>query len=232
MSQTEGSQPEANLDITNNGEEPEAFNWQTDESVDHKSQLKRLDEIHKARERVIEKKHETEAGVATGSITNYEARTILRSAVEDYILEVAPIIKGHEEHKDFWTGDEDEPLGTFVLPNGEEIEIVGLEDVVDADNPYITTSESVPQPPPGWAEWPAHRLEEVKRYTKSETQIPRDILVKARAQVDHFLYEVGLDIRLKEDLHKTEITQKLLKQVQKFRAMQDKEWRERGEADK
>lgn len=157
----------------------------------------RIDEIHEAIGTVKKKRTGTSAALATGEIDGFDARSIVREAVELLIEEVEMVAKQTDYLKEeYWEGDEDDPLGVIEVDNADTAPhvIAGLEDYVQFENPLVITEEIEPDPPMGMAGPPT--IEAVEGVKTTEVQMPREISINAYRRVRGLLSEVGLDVPL------------------------------------
>lgn len=160
------------------------------------SQRRRLKRIHDARERVIEKRWDAVRGLHTGELTEYGAKSLIRYAVEDYIMEAERPLRSlskpdsnDEDDRDYWDGVQ---LGQQTAPGlGIVDNFEGLQSILDAPDPlvyeYTTTEQTID-----------YRVEET---TKTVTiQIDPEILMAAYRHVNDALGDYGLDIDLEENM--------------------------------
>lgn len=160
------------------------------------SQRRRLKRIHDARERVIEKRWDAVRGLHSGELTEYGAKSLIRYAVEDYIMEAERPLKNLSDSHGDGTDKEDYwkeiDLGTQtheVLGDLESFH--GLRSVLVAPDPLQYTYET--------EERGLDRRIQTTPKTVS-TQIDPDILMQAYRTVNRALGEYGLDIDLKEGM--------------------------------
>lgn len=153
------------------------------------NQTQRLKSIHEARRRVIEQQQKVDQARLERNISERLGNTAIRRAVEGYILELEPLMKGDETDvsEDYWSGVD---LGKFQLPNGKIRAYEGVGSLLDEDE-LITVN---------WEEAVDSPLAGQSTEQKSATvQIPRGILMTAYRALNQFVSEIGLDLDLKKD---------------------------------
>lgn len=178
------------------------------------SQQRRLKAIHDARERVIDTRDRVEEARILQNFDNDDARKLVRRAVENYILEVEPLLTDPEIETvvDYWNG-EDVQLGQMALhppsdfnallkddrvflPKGSSrpepvgVTFYGVKSILEAGRPVTATFEMTYQQK-------HHGIQTVSRTVGKE--IPLQILENAYRTVNRFLREVDIDASLDDD---------------------------------
>jgi len=108
-------------------------------------QHERTKHILNARKRVLEKKRQADELLHGNQITEQTRDTVLRSAVEEYVIECETLMKECDTDKNYW-GDvkEDEdgnlirtgiPIGQMALPNGGTLQFRGVGMILNQPNP-------------------------------------------------------------------------------------------------
>ncbi|GAA0305696.1 hypothetical protein [Halarchaeum salinum] len=198
-------------------------------------QRRRLKEIYDARESIREKRRQIDIMIEDPDyprVDKYRGARLYRSAVEDYIMAVEPLLVNTyaEDGTAYW---EDVELGTIQMqppehlrgdvepspfndylrivekPTPKEFAITGLQSILGLPRPltadFSATVRTQSQPDP-------HQT------TKTITQpIPWDILVSAVRQTTLFLEEIGFEVDVSEEEQRTEITDDLVEEVQEWR---------------
>ncbi len=163
-------------------------------------QHERTKHILNARKRVLEKKRQADELLHGNQITEQTRDTVLRSAVEEYLLEVETLMKECDTDKNYW-GDVKEtedgevvrtgvPIGQMGLPNGGALQFRGVGMILDQPNP-ITVQ---------WKEQVSNTMAGAQlERREEEVQIPAKILLKAYRMVNEFLMEINMDLDTEEE---------------------------------
>lgn len=176
---------------------------------DELQQRRRVNQIEDAFERVLEKKKETKAASTVGELDRFGARDILRGAVEDLILTLPAIIRRDEEFRSlYWLGeDRDEPIGVIEIEGAghENIEIDGFFDYLQVDDPIVITEEVRDPAPMGMGSWPAWEAADQSITKQREVQIPRRVSIDVLAEIQLFLDDIDMDLKIDTGLPKDKI---------------------------
>ena len=161
------------------------------------NQRRRLKSIQDARDRVISQRRNALDAYSLGKISEFVLETILREAVQDFLLEVEQLV----QHRDaaVWEPDADEEnaeLGVLRIPETREVRrYTSLEQFIAEDNPITVDYRERKEAPPGFAAPPSGDEYEVKT---ARYQIPTDVSIAAYRRVTSFLHDIGLYARLAE----------------------------------
>jgi len=169
------------------------------------NQRRRIKAIHDARERVFEQRRRALDLQAKGRVNQMQYRSVLREAVESFILEIEQLLRHYESDPSLTLdGDgapgaswylEEAQLGTMTLPpNDEELEFTGLIDILSASDPIVRQWEEEQEPPMGFSSHPEYGPETKER----KIQISEEILLNAARLGMKFLSQVGLDLKVNE----------------------------------
>ena len=90
----------------------------------------RFEEIHDARRQVIEDERSLNEALATGRVTDSDARRLFQRAVDAYVRELEYLLHppDDDEPSKYWDSKE---IGRMELPNGKVAVIEGLGDYLD-----------------------------------------------------------------------------------------------------
>lgn len=172
----------------------------------------RIQSVHEARARVRDMNHEITVRTIEGAVDDFAANSALRSALQNYLIEVEWLIReagrtevseGNSEgeavedggtepkevrlEREYWN---EVDLGEMTFPNGRSEHFRGLRQILEAPDPFtVSTTEPVKDPIRG----------ESSDTTQIDAQIPRHVLLKAFRQTNRFLAEIGLDIQLQPE---------------------------------
>lgn len=174
-------------------------------------QQRRMKDILEARKRVLEKRREASELYHFGEIDEETRNTILRSAVEEFIIETEGLMKDCDTNRQYFhtaqpvldedgdqvATDDGDPavkygvrLGDMQLPSGTVREFHGLESIISAENPLSDRWIEVNDGHVGG------RSETVETAT---LQIDERVLLNAYRTVNAFLLEIGMDLDTEED---------------------------------
>lgn len=172
-----------------------------DDPEDYRQQT-RLKGILETRERVLERRRDASELYHFGEIDQSTRNTIIRNAVEEYILEVEHLLRdlgspqtptgrvdedSLDVSKDYWTSVH---LGTMEFPGDKNLVFNGLKSILDATEILEVQ----------WYEQTEDEVEgQGKTLERWRGQIRQDILVNAYRQTNGFLYELGMDLQTNPD---------------------------------
>ena len=164
------------------------------------NQRRRLSAIQDARERVMEQRRQALELETYGQIREDLGQTIVREAVEDYVMEVEQLVRRAEdrltpeesEHDTAWYWEEAN-LGAVYLPDkGGEYPIHGLQAFLDFPSPYKAEWYEEAEPPAGFTKHPEADSEGVV-HRSAAVQLPKSVSMNAYRVVNRFLAASGLD---------------------------------------
>lgn len=148
----------------------------------------RFEEIHEARQNVIETQRAISQAELTGQVSGERATKFYRKIVENYIVEVEDLLNEAEPEnlkKDYWN---DAELGVMQLPDGRERPIKGLRSILELpDVMQVTYEKEVKNPRTGAS----------KEEVTEGVQLPRRILRNAFREVNHFCADIGLELNVR-----------------------------------
>lgn len=156
------------------------------EDPDSLNRNRRIAAIHDAREAVKEKSNDAYEALASDQIDRTLANTIIRQAVEHYIIELEALIKSEDEYKSrYW---EQKDLGEVGVGTSTH-QFKGLESIVEAPE-FLEDS------------WEQTVVDDVRgkeqETVRVQQQIPMDVLMNAYRTANAFCAEIGLDIKLED----------------------------------
>lgn len=145
----------------------------------------RFNEIHNARERVMETQQVISQAEVMGQISEEKATRLYRRMVENYIIELEDLMRESDTEnldEDYW---ESSDLGSVTLPDGDRRQIVGLKSILELpDVLTITYKKEVEQPRGG----------RMKEPVTEGVQLPRRVLRNAFRECNHFCADIGLEL--------------------------------------
>lgn len=170
------------------------------------NQRRRLKSIQDTRERVFEQRRHALDLESRGHIPESLSRTIVREAVEDYVMEVEQLVKRAENRLGtdddtntawYW---EQTNLGAVYLPDhGSHRVLNGLQEFLDFPSPYEAHWLEEADPPPGFSRHPDADEDGVVEM-HATVQLPQDVSMAAFRTVNQFLAASGLDANPKKTL--------------------------------
>lgn len=198
-------------------------------------QRRRLKEIYDAREEIRAKRRQIDVMIEDRDypqVDKLRGARLFRSAVEDYIMAVEPLLTAtyEDDGEKYW---EEVSLGSVTIqppqylcgdvtpspfndylrivekPSPEKFDITGIQSILEMARPiraeFSATIRTQSQPNPH---------EETEVVTRP---IPWDILVSAVRQTTLFLNEVGFEVNVSETEQRTEIDDDLIGEVEEWR---------------
>lgn len=150
----------------------------------------RFQEIHDARQNVIETQRAIAQAEVMGRISSDRATRIYRKMVENYIVELEDLIHTADETKlrtDYWSEAE---LGTMQLPDGNQRRITGLKSLLTIPEVIeVEYEKEVEKPRGGTSTEPV----------TEGVQLPGRIVRNAFRQCNHFCADIGLELEPKDN---------------------------------
>jgi len=170
------------------------------------NQRRRLRAIHDARERVLEQRRHALDLRAVGHINQRQYQSVVREAVESFIMEIEQLLKRFEADAEPNLDDdgdarppswylEDAPLGTATIPpTNDAYEFRGLQSVLEFPDPYVASWQDKERPPAGFSTHPHGETQQ----RSEKVQIPEQVLLNAVRCGMEFLNAVGLDAEVED----------------------------------
>lgn len=186
------------------------------EDPEQYSRKQRIKQIHEARERVPQTRGRATRLNLEHQIRDEDVLTAIRRAVEDYIMEVRPLLSEHENGSYYW---EDCELGTIQLAplasppadavpvrelDGTRLEmaqdalarrppnavpVTGLSSITNLPNPIRRYTAAKVDPRQG-APYTVYR--------EQRARVPEHVLMEAYAAVNDFIRDADLDLQFKQ----------------------------------
>lgn len=149
----------------------------------------RFEEIHDARRQVIEDERSLNEALATGRVTDSQARRLFQRAVDAYVRELEYLLNppNSDDPSDYWDTTE---IGRIPLPDGREAVVKGL-------GSYLDLEEQIQVEVPRTER--EHYYEVPQQRTETATvQPPWQLLRSAFRTANAAVSELGLELDLSE----------------------------------
>lgn len=103
---------------------------------------KRFDEIHEARQQVIQDERSLNEALATGRVDDRRARRLFQRSVDTFVRELECLLNPPDEDEplEYWS---DKDVGELRLSNGNVKQIEGLGQYLDLDEEIVIEVETI-----------------------------------------------------------------------------------------